>query len=70
MGEFHNPKNLAMSIAKDYILDTDVFELGANCIDIYLVAYVAENYGKGKEKFTEYIFNNEISDKINSAQAI
>ena len=57
-------------IIREHILHTDASKLGASCIDIYLVAYVAENYGKGKEKFTEYIFNNEISNKINSAQAI
>ena len=44
--------------------------LGASCIDIYLVAYVAENHGKGKDKFIKYIINNKISDKIGSAQAI
>ena len=32
-------------------------ELGASCIDIYLVAYEAENYRKGKENFFEYIFD-------------
>ena len=66
----YSEPNAWKDIIKNHILDTDVFELGASCIDIYLVAYVAENYGKGKEKLTEYIFSNEISDKINSAQAI
>ncbi|WP_010077403.1 hypothetical protein [Clostridium cellulovorans] len=42
-------------------------DFGASCIDIYLVAYVSETYGKGKEKFFEYIKKNNISDKDNSA---
>lgn len=55
---------------KEHILETDVFELGASCIDIYLVAYIAENYGKGRENFFEYVYNKKITEKQSSAQAI
>ncbi len=45
-------------------------DFGASVIDIYLVAYVSENFGTGREVFYEYIKDHGISDKINSAQAI
>lgn len=57
-------------IIKNHILNTKISKLGASCIDIYLVAYVAENYGAGKKRFFEYIFDNELTDKENSANAI
>lgn len=57
-------------IIREHILSTSSHELGASCIDIYLVAYVAENHGKGKDEFINYIINNDISDKIGSAEAI
>lgn len=57
-------------ITKEHILKTNVFELGASCIDIYLVAYVAESYGAGKDRFFQYIYDNEISDKPSTAQGI
>lgn len=55
---------------KEHILSQPISELGASCIDIYLVAYVSENYGSGKEKFFQYIKDSGISDKPNTAQAI
>ena len=36
---------------------------GAGCIDIYLVAYVAEQYKTGKQAFYEYVLKNGITDK-------
>jgi hypothetical protein len=57
-------------IIKEHILRIHPKELGPNCIDIYLVAYVSENYGIGKDVFFDYIKRNDISEKINSAQAI
>ena len=55
---------------RKHILDGEPSEFGASCIDIYLVGYVSENYGKGKQSFFEYVKKNNISDKDNSAQAI
>ena len=55
---------------RDHILKANIFNLGANCIDIYLVAYVSENYGIGRDIFIKYIIDKEISDKQNSAKAI
>jgi len=57
-------------IIRDHILSCRPVDLGASVIDIYLVAYVVENYGLGKERFYKYIKDHEISKKNNSAQAI
>lgn len=57
-------------IVRNHILSNHPSDFGASCIDIYLVAYVAETYGAGKDIFFEYIMENGISDKYNSAQAI
>jgi len=57
-------------IVRENILSKRPSDLGASAIDIYLVAYVAETYGAGKDVFFDYIKNIGISDKINSAQAI
>lgn len=60
----------AIEIIKRNILDNHPNELGASCIDIYLVAFVAQTYGTGKKKFFDYIIKNGITEKVNSAQAI
>lgn len=57
-------------IIRRNILTEDAKKLGAHCIDIYLVAYVAEHVGVGRDIFFNYIFKNGITDKSNSAQAI
>ena len=57
-------------IIRNHILAGRPLEFGASCIDIYLVAFVAETYGEGKGLFFRYIKENGISDKDNSAQAI
>lgn len=59
-----------ISLIKEHILTTHPNEIGASCIDIYLVAYVAEMYGTGKDIFFDYIKKSGISDKPNTAQAI
>lgn len=58
------------STIRSHILNSRSMDLGASVIDIYLVAYVAENFGKGKERFFQYVKDNNISDKDNSANAI
>lgn len=63
------PKKI-IELVKNHILNCDPNILGASCIDIYLVAYVSENYGVGKQKFFEYILKNGISEKENSVYAI
>lgn len=57
-------------IMKEHILRKDPFDLGASCLDIYLVAYVSETYGVGKEIFFNYIKESGISSKENTANAI
>lgn len=55
---------------KNHILSGNPNDFGANCVDIYLVANVAETCGAGKEPFCDYILSNGISEKENSAGAI
>lgn len=57
-------------IIRQHILNERPSDFGANCIDIYLVAYAAQTYGVGKNKFFEYVKENGISEKDKSAQAI
>lgn len=63
-------KDSRTNLVKQHILNHDPNDLGASCIDIYLVAYVAENVKPGKQAFHEYVMNQGITDKPNSAQAI
>lgn len=58
------------TLIRNHILTGDKSTFGASCIDVYLVAYVANEYGVGKDVFTKYIFDNEITDKMNSVNAI
>lgn len=58
------------TIIKNHILSGNPKDFGAHCVDIYLVAYVAETFGGGKDTFCNYVLNNGISEKENSAGAI
>ena len=66
----HSSESEWRHIIRRHILNGNPLDFGASCIDIYLVGYVAETYGKGKNFFFEYIKKNNISNKDNSAQAI
>lgn len=66
----NTPLDQWKQIVRMHILAGKPQDFGASCIDIYLVAYVAETFGAGKEKFFEYIKTAGISDKVNTAQAI
>jgi hypothetical protein len=57
-------------IIGNHILRGDPSDFGASCIDIYLVAYVAETFGAGKKRFFQYVKEKGISQKDNTAQAI
>lgn len=57
-------------IVREHILSKRPSDFGASVIDIYLVAYVTETFGTGKDRFFEHIKNKGISDNGNSAQAI
>ena len=57
-------------IIREHILMNKICDLGASVIDIYLVAFVSETYGAGRDVFFKYIKDAGISDKDNSAQAI
>jgi hypothetical protein len=58
------------NIIREHIISKRPSEFGASVIDIYLVAYVVETFGEGKDVFFKYIRDSRISDKQNSAQAI
>lgn len=66
----NTPKSNWKETIRKHILSGKPSNFGASCIDIYLVAFVAETYGAGKKTFFKYIKDNNISDKDNSAQAI
>lgn len=57
-------------IVREHILSKRPSDFGASVVDIYLVAYVAETIGAGKDIFFKYIKNSGITDNGNSAQAI
>ena len=57
-------------IVREHLLRKDPKELGASAVDIYLVAYITETYGVGKEIFTERIKEMGISTKDSTANAI
>ena len=59
-----------IKLIKQHILNGDPNDFGASCIDMYLVAYVAEQYKTGKQAFNEYVLKHGITDKPNSVQAI
>lgn len=59
-----------ITIIRRHILYNPIHLFGANVKDIYLVAYVSKIYGVGKEIFTEYIKNTNITDKDGSINAI
>jgi len=58
------------TIIREHILANRPSDFGASVIDIYLVAYVAETFGPEKQTFFKYAFDQGITDKVGSAQAI
>lgn len=65
-----SPKEDWKEIIRNHILRGNPSDFGASCIDIYLLAYVAETCGAGKEKFFQYVKEKGISQKDNTAKAI
>lgn len=57
-------------IIKINILSLYCDEIGASCLDIYFVAYVAHNYGVGRKVMEEYCRSVKITEKLNSVNAI
>jgi hypothetical protein len=57
-------------IIRRHILSRNPKDFGASCINIYMVAFVAETFGAGKDIFFRFVRNNGISEKTGSAQAI
>ncbi|MEA4807401.1 hypothetical protein [Acetobacterium wieringae] len=55
---------------RTHILTGDRSLFGASCVDVYLVAYVANTYGSGKDVFEKYIFDKQITERMNSVNAI
>ena len=57
-------------IIKNHILCNRPSYFGANCIDMYLIAYIAESFGSGKDICFKYIFNANITQESSLAEAI
>jgi len=57
-------------IVKAHLLSKSPSELGANAIAIYLIAYITETYGPGKEVFCQAIKEMGITTKENLIRAI
>lgn len=66
----HKSKQEKIESIRKNILKQPPTLLGASCIDIYLVVYVAETHGVGKDIFFEYVKKIGITSNDNSAQAI
>ncbi|NLG05708.1 MAG: hypothetical protein GX567_18065 [Clostridia bacterium] len=58
------------TIIRQHILSKRPSAFGPSVMDIYLVAYVAETFGPGKDTFFNFVKRSGISDQSNSAQAI
>lgn len=63
-------KGERINILRRHILKSDFNTLGASPFDIYIVAYVAENVGKGREVFIDFCMKNGMTGTENSANAI
>lgn len=58
------------TLIRNHILEGEKSLFGASCIDIYLVAYVSNEFSVGKKSFSRYIFEKEITEKEKSVNAI
>ena len=59
-----------VNIIREHLIKHSFYELGANPFDIYIVAYVAQNIGKGRKTFAEYCVNQGMAGTDNCAGAI
>lgn len=57
-------------VIRNHLLSGEKTMFKVHCIDIYLVAYVSNEFRSGKKSFEKYIFDNEITEKQNSVNAI
>ncbi|MFI8687594.1 hypothetical protein [Rossellomorea sp. NPDC077527] len=64
------PTESRIQAIKQHLLSMDPSDFGANPMDIYIIAFVAETYGPGKENLIHFVQNNGISEKVYSANAI
>ncbi|MCT4584453.1 MAG: hypothetical protein N4A54_05955 [Peptostreptococcaceae bacterium] len=58
------------NIIRNHILSNDIDCFGAHLVDIYIVAYVSENYGTKKEIFEKYLMDNDVTKRSGSVNAI
>ncbi len=66
----HKNEKTKKDIIREHILHSNTFKLGASCVDIYLVAYVANNFRPGRQIFFDFIREKNITKRHNSIQAI
>ena len=57
-------------IIREHILRMPGSELGASVVDIYVVAYVNQMYGAGREKLGEWLNKHQVTENRNSVGAI
>lgn len=50
-------------IIKNHLLMGDASKFSDSCLDMYLVAYVSKNVGKGKAVFTHFTLENKLVEK-------
>lgn len=63
-------KDKWVEIIKNNILNLYGEDIGASCLDIYVVGYVAENYGIGIEEMFNWARIKSITEKLGSTKAI
>jgi hypothetical protein len=64
------PDQVKKTKIRDHILQNFPANFGANCMDIYLVGYVAHTVEPGQDAFFHYLLNHGITKKTNSMKAI
>lgn len=64
------PTESRIQAIRKHLLSMDPSELGANPMDIYIIGFVAETYGPGKENLIHFVQTNGISKKVYSSNAI
>jgi len=71
INKLKNVKNIPFSdIIRTHILTNNISMFGPNIVDIYLVAYFAENYSTIFTDFFEFAKEKAITEKEGSAKAI
>ncbi len=66
----HKSDKIKIAKIKKHILSLKKDDIGAACADIYLIAFVADNYKNGYRELKKWAFKEGITTKENSVKAI